>query len=137
MEILDGVLKETSQVLIRRHGLDVEDHANYVEKTVNRFRNAELNDTVLRVGREPSRKVSRNERLVGPAALAAEYGLSRDFLITTIAAALKFEDVTDPAVKELHRKLQDFPAEKFVKDVMGIEPTHPLSKELTECVKNI
>lgn len=137
MEILEGVLNETSQVLIRRHGLDAVDHAKYVEKTVNRFRNPELNDTVLRVGREPSRKVSRNERLVGPAAMAAEYGLSRDYLITTIAAALQFEDATDPAVKELHSKLQDLPAEKFVKDVMGIEPSHPLSKELTECVKNI
>lgn len=137
MRKLEGVLRETSQVLVSRHGFDESEHADYVRKTISRFKNPDLNDSILRVGREPARKLSRNDRLIGPAAFASENGLNYDFLLETVAAALRFTDENDPSVIALHEKMRDSTVEEFVIDVMGIHPSHPLSKQLTECVKNI
>ena len=46
----------------------------YVDKILQRFANPYLPDTVDRVGRQPLRKLSRTERLIGPAAELAERG---------------------------------------------------------------
>lgn len=137
MKRLEGVLSETSQVLVHRHGFDPSEHHSYVLKTISRFKNPDLNDSILRVGREPARKLSRNDRLIGPAAYASENGLSYEFLMSTIEAALRFSDDNDPSVVALQEKLRNLPVEEFVIDVMGVHPSHPLSKQLTECVENI
>ncbi len=131
------VLAETSQVLVRRHDLDEVAQANYVEKTLERFSEPQLDDPVTRVGREPSRKLSRNERLVAPAAYLADWGIEPTALLKAIGAALVFEDSSDPEVEELRGKLSRLPAEDFVSEVMGISDPHPLAAKLTGLVKQV
>lgn len=133
-EILKGVLAETSSALIARHNLDAGVHEMYVTKTLGRLLNPDLNDTVLRVGREPSRKLSRNDRLIAPAAILAEIGLEPKFLLTVIGAALNFKDDTDPKVAELRTKLETLTTQEFIGDVMGIASDHPLAPALANCV---
>lgn len=131
------ILQETSQVLVRRHGFDESTQAKYVEKTLERFSEPQLDDPVTRVGREPSRKLSRNDRLVAPAAYLSEWGIEPTGLLEAIAAALEFEDSSDPGVAELHKKLQRLPAEDFVSEVMGIADPHPLAPQLTGLIKQV
>jgi mannitol-1-phosphate 5-dehydrogenase len=135
-EILNGVLKETSSALISRHNFDADIHQKYVAKTLGRLLNPDLNDTVLRVGREPSRKLSRNDRLVAPAAILAEIGVEPKYLLTVIGAALKFKDDTDPKVAELRTKLETLPTDQFILEVMGIASEHPLAPALKKCVND-
>lgn len=136
-EIVTKVLNETSQVLVRRHGFDPAEHAKYVEKTLERFSDPELDDPVTRVGREPVRKLSRNDRLVAPAAYLAEWGVAPDALLQAIGAALVFQDDSDAGIEVLHNKIKRLIAEEFVSDVMGIEPEHPLAAQLTSLVKQV
>jgi mannitol-1-phosphate 5-dehydrogenase len=136
-QLLKDVLAETSQVLINRHGFNPEEHAKYVAKTILRFANTDLDDPVERVGRQPARKLSRHDRLVGPAAYLAELGTEPKALLKVIEAALQFKDANDPSVEELHQKLKDETATEFVKEVMGISPTHPLAATLTSHVKSV
>ena len=135
-EILNGVLKETSSALISRHNFDADIHQKYVTKTLARLLNPDLNDTVLRVGREPSRKLSRNDRLVAPAAILAEIGVEPKYLLTVIGAALHFKDDTDPKVTELRTKLETLPTDQFILEVMGIASEHPLAPALKKCVND-
>lgn len=137
LEVVSSVLKETSQVLVKRHGFNPEDHAKYVRKTLARFSNTDLDDPVTRVGREPSRKLARNDRLVAPAAYLAEWGIEPTGLLQAIEAALVFEDVSDPGVEVLHNKISRLSPEEFVSEVMGIEPSHPLAEKLTSLVKQV
>lgn len=136
-EIVANVLNETSQVLVRRHGFDSAEHAKYVAKTLERFSDPELDDPVSRVGREPVRKLSRNDRLVAPAAYLAEWGISPVALLQAIGAALVFQDESDAGIEVLHNKLNRLTAEEFVSDVMGINPEHPLAAQLTSLVKQV
>jgi mannitol-1-phosphate 5-dehydrogenase len=135
--VMLDALAETSQVLISRHGFDEANHKKYVAKTFERFTNPDLDDPVTRVGREPSRKLARNDRLVAPAAYLAELGGEPVSLLKAIEAALLFKDDSDPAVAELHAQLKSQTPEDFVSEVMGIVAPHPLAAQLTSLVKQV
>ncbi|MCC2033367.1 mannitol-1-phosphate 5-dehydrogenase [Microbacterium allomyrinae] len=121
-----AALEETSALLEAKHGLDPAELALYRATILGRFRNAELPDTVWRVGRQPLRKLSRHERFVGPAAEAAERGLSVDALIAAMGAALEFDDAEDAQSVDLQRMLHEQDAASFTAAVTGLEPGHPL-----------
>lgn len=136
-EVMQNVLAETSKVLILRHGFDPDSHAKYVAKTIERFGNTDLDDPVVRVGRQPARKLSRNDRIIGPAAYLAEMGIEPKALLQAVEAALIFKDDSDEDVAALHAKLRAQSAEEFVSEVMGIDASHPLSAQLTSHVQNV
>ncbi|WP_137844368.1 mannitol-1-phosphate 5-dehydrogenase [Microbacterium sp. 2FI] len=121
-----AALEETSALLAAKHGLDAADLAAYRATILARFRNAALPDTVWRVGRQPLRKLSRNERFVGPAAEAAERGLPVDALVAAMGAALAFDDAEDPQSVDLQRMLREHDSATFTATVTGLEAQHPL-----------
>ena len=121
-----AALEETSALLAAKHGLDPADLESYRETILRRFRNPALPDTVWRVGRQPLRKLSRHERFVGPAAEAAERGLSVDALVDAMGAALAFDDAEDAQSVDLQRMLREQDAASITSSVTGLEPGHPL-----------
>ena len=121
-----AALEETSAVLVAAHGLEPADLAEYRATILDRFRNPALVDTVQRVGRQPMRKISRHERFIGPAAIAAERGLSSDALVAAVAAALDFEDADDAQAVELQQLLRTEQAQTLTTRLTGLEPEHPL-----------
>lgn len=123
---VSATLAETSAVLIAKHEFAPDELARYRETILSRFRNPALPDTVWRVGRQPLRKLSRHERFVGPAAEAAERGLSTEALVATMGAALSFSSAEDPEAVELQRLLGSKSAAAFTTEVTGLEPQHPL-----------
>lgn len=131
------VLAETSAVLIARHGFAAADHQKYVEKTLARFTNPDLDDPVVRVGRQPRRKLARHDRLIGPAAYLAEMGTEPVALLQAVEAALQFRDESDADVAELRDELLSLTPEDFALRVMGVEANHPLAAQLTRHVQNV
>ena len=130
------VLAETSLVLIAKHGFDPEEHSKYVKKTLSRLSNPAIDDSVERVGRQPLRKLSRNERLIGPAAFLAEKGTLPVSLLGVVGAALRFESESDPEVTELHELLARLNSQEFVEQVCGISPSHALFDSLVSVVSH-
>ena len=121
-----AVLAETKELLVAKHGFTPEIQQEYIDTTLARFTNEELTDTVERVGRQPLRKLSRNERFVSPAAELAERGLSADALVRAMGAALRFDVPDDPQSVEMLALLTSTSAHGFVLQVTGLEPSHPL-----------
>lgn len=126
------VLEETSKALILKHSFDSAKHAEYVEKTLSRLSNPAIDDDVERVGRQPLRKLSRNERLIGPAAFLAENGQIPVNLLGVVGAALRFESESDPEVAKLQDLLNRLNPEELVLEVCGIEKSHPLFENLIQ-----
>ncbi|MGZ0711467.1 mannitol-1-phosphate 5-dehydrogenase (plasmid) [Coraliomargarita sp. W4R53] len=129
-----AVLEETSALLVAKHELDATEQAAYRATILRRFRNKELPDTVWRVGRQPLRKLSRHERFVGPAAEAAERGLSAESLVSAIGAALEFNDEHDPQSVDLQRMIREQDAETFTATVTGLDAQHPLFEKVLAAV---
>ncbi len=140
---IDGVragaeraLAETSTALVAKHGLDPELMRQYRTKILGRFANPYLRDEVTRVGREPIRKLGRNDRFVGPAAELAEAGTTPVALLHAIDAALRFDVPDDPQSVELMALLRDRSADDVVATVMGVPREHPLFAPLLETVSS-
>jgi len=96
-----AAMQESGEVLIRRYGFDREAHAAYIQKILGRFANPYLRDEVDRVGRQPIRKLSANDRLIKPLNGTLEYGLPNGHLVKGIAAAFLYKNEDDPQAVEL------------------------------------
>ena len=131
-----AVLAETKALLVAKHEFDPEVQQAYIDKNMVRFANPELSDTVDRVGRQPLRKLGRNERFVGPAAQLAERGLSSEALVRTMGVALAFDVPEDPQSVELRELLTTLTAEDFVAQVTGLDDTHPLFADVVAVVRS-
>jgi len=121
-----AVLAETSALLVAKHGFDPAVQAAYLETNLGRFANPHLTDTVDRVGRQPLRKLSRNERFISPAAELIESGTQPVALVRTVGAALRFDVAEDPESQQLQEKLTALSANDFVAEVTGLDADHPL-----------
>lgn len=123
---VEGVLAETKSLLVAKHEFSDTAQQAYVDKILQRFANPYLPDTTERVGRQPLRKLSRNERLIGPAAELAELGIPRHHLLATVDAALAFDVPEDPESVELQELLGSLPAAQVLEKVTGLTADHPL-----------
>jgi mannitol-1-phosphate 5-dehydrogenase len=121
-----GVLAETKQLLVAKHDFPAEAQQAYVDKILQRFANPYLPDTVDRVGRQPLRKLSRSERLIGPAAELAERGVRPQHLLATVEAALSFDVPDDPESVELQQLLRTLTAAEATERICGLTPADPL-----------
>ena len=121
-----GVLGETKQLLVAKHDFSDEAQQAYVDKILQRFANPYLPDTVDRVGRQPLRKLSRSERLIGPAAELAERGIRPQHLLATVDAALSFDVPDDPESVELQQLLRTLTAEEAAERITALKPSDPL-----------
>ncbi|EEO01588.1 TPA: mannitol-1-phosphate 5-dehydrogenase [Vibrio cholerae] len=99
-------MQESGEVLIRCYGFDRALHNAYIEKILTRFANPYLMDEVDRVGRQPLRKLSANDRLIKPLLGTIEYGLPNGMLLKGIAAALKYRNSSDPQAIELQQSIE-------------------------------
>ena len=134
---VEAVLAETKTLVVEKFGFASEVQQAYIDKIIQRFLNPSLPDTVQRVGRAPLRKISRNERFIGPAAELAKRGHDASALVNTVAAALRFDVPEDPESRELQEKLAAARGSREATDVLvteltGISPEHPLFASLSE-----
>lgn len=132
-----AVLAETRALLVAKYGFDEAELEAYAAKIMRRFANPYLPDTVERVGRSPLRKLSRNDRFVGPASQLAERGMPTEALLAAMGAAFRFDYAEDAEAVELQRLLAEEPAEVVVGTVTGLEPDHPLYPAVLELVKSV
>ena len=127
---VESVLGETSSLLIAQHGFSEEEMAAYRTKVLGRFANTALPDPVERVGRGPLRKLSRHDRIVGPAASLAEQGMGHEALLSAFAAALAFTPEGDEEVARLQELLRTADADAATAEITGLSPDHPLHPEV-------
>ncbi|TKV56337.1 mannitol-1-phosphate 5-dehydrogenase [Nakamurella flava] len=124
---VQGVLAETKALLVAKHEFTAQAQQAYIDKIITRFENPYLPDTVDRVGRQPLRKLSRHERLIGPAAELAERGIHPpEFLLRAVEAALRFDVPADPESVQLQKALRTRTPDELVREITGLQPDHPL-----------
>ena len=86
--IVKGAMEESARALSKKYGVPLEDIMLHMTDLLDRFTNAALRDTCSRVGREPARKLSPEDRLIGSAKLAYEMGITPAYIAIGTAAGL-------------------------------------------------
>jgi mannitol-1-phosphate 5-dehydrogenase len=122
-----SAMEESALALCRKHGFEMKENAEYGEDLVRRFDNQGLKDTVERGARDPVRKLGFDERLVGSARLALEYGIEPVHLSLGIAAALRYSNSDDKSANLVARKLGSGGIDLVLKDICGLDPEGKLA----------
>jgi len=125
-----AALDELGEVVRRRWGFSAESIDHYKQDLCRRGAVPEMRDEILRVVRDPIRKLSPRERLLAPAALAVEYGLPRQWIVQGIVAALRYRHPQDPQSVELSARLSRQGLPKVLEETCGIAPGVPLAAEI-------
>jgi mannitol-1-phosphate 5-dehydrogenase len=125
-----GAMDELGSVIRRRWGFSAESIDAYKHDFCRRGAIAEMRDEILRVVRDPLRKLSPRERLVAPACLAAEYGLPRTWIVRGIVAALRYRHPQDPQSQVLAEKLAQRGLPAVLEEVCGLGADSPLTAEI-------
>lgn len=119
--IVRGAMTESGEGLIKKHGFEPDVHWAYMESILKRYQNPYLKDALVRIGREPNRKLAPTDRLIAPLLNSKSFGISVDNLIKGIAAALHFDYADDPQSQELQKKIRECGVESVLKEISGIE----------------
>jgi mannitol-1-phosphate 5-dehydrogenase len=121
LTVARGAQAEMARALSRKHPQFSEDElAAYAERVLARFRNPHLGDEVVRVGRDPLRKLGANDRLVAPLRLCQSYEMPIDHLIVGIAAGYRFDAANDAAAQDLQQRIRDQGLSAVIRQVSGI-----------------
>lgn len=130
-------LKETGAYLVKEYGLDEEEHLAYINKNIERFKNAYLNDGVTRVGRAPIRKLGPEDRLIRPATQAQKAGLPYTHLAKAIAAALLFDHPEDEEAMKIQEMIRETGPEGVLKTISGLSEDSDITKEVVRQYKTL
>jgi mannitol-1-phosphate 5-dehydrogenase len=103
--ILDGALDESLRGIVARHGVAEAGLRAHLSDLLARLANRVLADPVLRLARDPLRKLDPADRLVGAARLAEAEGVTPANLAWGIAGALRFDAAGDPMAVELQARI--------------------------------
>ena len=116
-----GAMREGQKGIAARYGSGFAGGEGFLRKIVSRFENSALNDSILRVAREPVRKLQPRDRLVGAARLAEAAGICPENLALGMAAALQFCHPADPISLTLRRDVELVGVDAVLRRVSGIK----------------
>lgn len=87
--LVQNAMLESALVLHKHYGANLVDLQLHITDLLYRFTNAALKDTCQRVGGDPARKLSPEDRLIGSAKLALEQGFTPAYIAVGIAAGIR------------------------------------------------
>ncbi len=137
LKLLDENYAVTNRVLCAEFGYDRDDQAEFAALSKEKFTSRAIKDTVARNGRDPLRKLSAGERIVGPMRLIYSHGEDPAVLIKTAACALFFDGEGEAAWRNA---ISEMGAEGVIQNIMGISPEEELYKKILaeyEMIKNM
>lgn len=131
-ETAQGALAETAGALRRKFGFTAEELARHGEDLLRRFANAAMGDTVLRVGRDPIRKLRPDDRLIGAALTCLDWDVEPHHVVRGIVAALRFAPAEDLTAVELQRVVHSEGVGQALYRYTGLQPESELGRRILE-----
>ena len=86
--LVQNAMIESAVALSKKYSVPMEDIVMHITDLLNRFTNAALMDTCARVGGDPGRKLSPDDRLIGSSVLALQQGITPAYIAVGAAAGL-------------------------------------------------
>ena len=120
--IVQNAMLESAMALAGKYGADMIALQKHIADLLSRFTNAALGDTCQRVGGDPARKLSPDDRLIGSAKLALEQGITPAYIAVGAAAGVH------RYLKEADRAQKEENALAVLQEVSGLSPEDALTQ---------
>jgi mannitol-1-phosphate 5-dehydrogenase len=126
--IAGSMLEARRAVLAANPSLGTDLHGRVAE-ALARFGDRELADPIVRVAREPIRKLSPGDRLLGPAELIRQRtGRLPKYFALAVAAALLYRNERDEESRKIGIELERAGVMTVLESVCGLAPSHPFAQ---------
>lgn len=86
--LAQGAMLESADALSKQYNVSLSELMKHIQDLLARIANRKLSDTCTRVGADPARKLAAGDRLIGPAQLCIEQGVTPAFLCAGAAGAI-------------------------------------------------
>ena len=86
--LVQNAMLESALALSGKYGVSLNDITMHITDLLHRLTNAALKDTCARVGGDPGRKLSPDDRMIGSSLLALEQGVTPAYITVGAAAGL-------------------------------------------------
>lgn len=86
--LVQNAMQESAMALSKKYEVPFENIMVHITDLLHRFTNAALKDTCMRVGGDPGRKLSPDDRLIGSSVLAVEQGATPAYIAVSAAAGV-------------------------------------------------
>jgi len=128
--VFSGALEETCSALMKYYPEDITgDDIAYVRDDIDlRFGNPLIQDTVKRVGRDPIRKLGKEDRLIGSALFCESLGIDPENITKVAGAALRYSLPDDAEAQKLQNKIKDEGIQSAVRSITSLEENSRLFK---------
>lgn len=130
--IFDGALDETSKALSKKYPEDINmsQQKEVRVDVVTRFGNPLLKDTIVRVARDPIRKLSMQDRIIGSLNLCLDYGIFPENIIKVCAAAYNFDYKEDSVAIRLQEMIKKQGIGQTIREVSDIDADSDAGKKI-------
>ena len=127
--IVHNAMLDSAAALSQKYNLPLFDLQMHIVDLLGRFGNKALGDTCQRVGGDPARKLSPEDRLVGAAKLCYQQGITPCYLAVGAAAGIQryLQEAEDKTLI----------AETVVETVCKLSLTDPLAEQILEFYREI
>lgn len=132
LELARASIRETGEALCKTYGFDPQEQEQFAESAVKKYQRREIVDPIERNARDPLRKLSRHDRLVGPACLAVENGIRPVALSRAIAAALHYDEKADHAAQQIQTMIREKGLATTLKHVCDLDPDSDLASMIIQ-----
>lgn len=120
---------ESARALVAEYPAEFTEQSlgDHIEDLLRRFANRALGDTLYRVGRDVTRKLSREDRVIGPLLLEAKHGAPGPMTALCAAAGMRFAARDEhgqpfPADAQLVARFHAEGPEPILRDICGLDP---------------
>jgi mannitol-1-phosphate 5-dehydrogenase len=134
--IFKEIQEESAYGLIHEFGLDETEQREFMAVAMKKYTDPAINDLIERNAADSKRKLSRDERLVGPALLCLKYGRIPYAYAKAIAAAYDYNGSDDAGTREVQGTVKKEGIEKAVKRFSSIDETSKLYHLIIESYKS-
>ncbi|MBR4748350.1 MAG: mannitol dehydrogenase [Abditibacteriota bacterium] len=113
-------LGESVAALCKQYDYPYDELTSHADELLFRFANHRLGDTVARVGKDPVRKLSNNDRLIGTVKSCLANGILPVYVCIGIAAGLLFAQPDDEAAVKVSSYCAEHGVRESLREFCGI-----------------
>ncbi|GAA3019355.1 mannitol dehydrogenase [Tetragenococcus solitarius] len=135
--ILEAGYQEINQALVYSLGVSQESQLEFSRVAEAKYKDYAIVDEVVRIGRDPLRKLAVDDRLIGPAKMALDAGITPKAISLATAAAIYFDYSKDPAAEELKKIRETQGVDTVLEEICGIAKDSILANLIKEGISEL
>lgn len=127
--LVKNAMLESAQALAAQYQAPIKPLMDHIDDLLGRFTNAALGDTCQRVGGDPARKLSPEDRLIGAGKLALQQGITPCYIAVGAAAGVRRYLAENDKAQTMEN------ATEVLQQVSGLESTERLAQMILQMYK--